>query len=294
MGEVIFRNNRAFVMDERWVTIGGEDNNGSGQHVLIKENGTIMAGFGKGRNVKNAFGGSQKSSGNKHEAKAREAGEYWLKTHYKEENDKNIKASVESVRSQMEHRLKSAEKNLRDAKKLGKPEIEKKFQEKYDEAKGELDALNKYYDGGEVHKKLEKLNNNPNNSRISKLKKPDALIRQDKIKNAYTEKAKAFSKREDELIKEGDEAYKEYLKKKTKKNKAIYENKQSEIDEKMNALMKEWKEERKKYTDAYFKNQKTFGKASGTVREVYGENDSGYKKLKSILEAYRKQKRGAK
>lgn len=73
MGEVIFRNNRAFVMDERWVTIGGEDNDGSGHHVLIKENGTITAGFGKGRNVKNAFGGSQKSSDNKHEAKSHEA-----------------------------------------------------------------------------------------------------------------------------------------------------------------------------------------------------------------------------
>lgn len=293
MGEVIFRNNRAFVMDERWITIGGEDNDGSGHHVLIKENGTITAGFGKGRNVKNAFGGSQKSSDNKHETKAREAVDYWLKTHYKEENDKNIKASVESVRSQMEHRLKSAEKNLRDAKKLGKPEIEKKFQEKYDEAKGELDALDKYYDGYRMKGDTSK-NSNENNPRISKLKKPEALIRQDKIKNAYTEKAKAFSKREDELIKEGDEAYKEYLKKKTKKNKAIYENKQSEIDGKMNALMKEWKEERRKYTDAYFKNQKTFGKAHGTVREVYGENDNGYEKLKSILEAYRKQKRGAK
>ena len=200
-------------MDERWVTIGGEDNDGSGQHVLIKENGTITAGFGKGRNVRNAFSGGKADTPEKRT---------------KEDTSKNAFGGSQ------------------------KP------------------------------------------SGVSKLNKPEALIRQDKIKNAYTEKAKAFSKREDELIKEGDEAYKEYLKKKTKKNKAIYENKQSEIDEKMNALMKEWKEERKKYTDAYFKNQKTFGKASGTVREVYGKNDSGYEELKSILEAHRKQKRGTK
>ena len=216
-------------MDERWVTIGGEDNNGSGQHVLIKENGTIMAGFGKGRNVKNAFGGSQKSSGNKHEAKAREAVEYWLKTHYKEENDKNIKASVESVRSQMEHRLKSAEKNLRDAKKLGKPEIEKKFQEKYDEAKGELDALNRYYDGGTVRNTF---NNLKEAGKIRPLDERKDLVPRhiakaykaiDKKRKEYNDERKALIKeskdRLDKILKtegEGDAFYKAYKEEKRK------------------------------------------------------------------------------
>ena len=155
MKRVIVSDGKAYVMDEQWITIGGEDEDGSGHHVLINGSGTIVAGFGTGRNVKNAFGGSEKSdksSGSKYESKARESVEYWLKTHYKTESDKNIKESVESVRSQMEHRVKSAEKNLRDAKSTGKPELIKKFQDKYDEAKGELDALNKYYDGGTVRK----------------------------------------------------------------------------------------------------------------------------------------------
>lgn len=155
MKRVIVSDGKAYIMDEQWITIGGEDEDGSGKHVLINSSGTIVAGFGKGRNVKNAFGGSEKSdksSGSKYESKARESVEYWLKTHYKTESDKNIKESVESVRSQMEHRVKSAEKNLRDAKGTGKPELIKKFQDKYDEAKGELDALNKYYDGGTVRK----------------------------------------------------------------------------------------------------------------------------------------------
>ena len=152
MKRVMVSDGKVYVTDDRWVTIGGEDEDGSGHHVLIKENGTIVAGFGKGKNVKNAFGGSEKSSGSKYEAKARESVEYWLKTHYKTESDKNIKESVESVRSQMEYRLKSAEKNLRDAKGTGKPELIKEFQDKYDEAKGMLDALNKYYDGGTIRK----------------------------------------------------------------------------------------------------------------------------------------------
>ena len=50
---------KVIISDERWVTIGGEDNDGSGQHVLIKENGNIVAGFGTGKNVKNAFGGGK-------------------------------------------------------------------------------------------------------------------------------------------------------------------------------------------------------------------------------------------
>ena len=69
MKQIFLRNGKVLIADEQWITIGGEDNDGSGHHVLIKENGTIVAGFGKGRNVKNAFGGSQKASGNKHENK---------------------------------------------------------------------------------------------------------------------------------------------------------------------------------------------------------------------------------
>lgn len=37
---------KIFVFDERWITINGEDNDGKGQHVLIKENGDIVAGLG--------------------------------------------------------------------------------------------------------------------------------------------------------------------------------------------------------------------------------------------------------
>lgn len=47
---------KVMVKDEQWITIGGEDNDGSGKHVLINGEGTIVAGFGKGKNVKNAFG----------------------------------------------------------------------------------------------------------------------------------------------------------------------------------------------------------------------------------------------
>ena len=162
MNKVIIKDGKAILYDDRWVTIGGEDEDGSGQHVLIKENGTIVAGFGTGKNVKNAFseksGESKGSAGGAkpeapkrdYEKEAREAVEYWHKTHYSKETGENIKASVENVRSQMESRLRKAEKNLNEAKRLGKPEIEKEFQDKYDEAKGQLDALNKYYDGGTV------------------------------------------------------------------------------------------------------------------------------------------------
>ena len=59
--EVYVRGNKAYVADDRWVTIGGKDNDGSGQHVKINGEGTITAGFGKGKNVKNAFGGKKVS-----------------------------------------------------------------------------------------------------------------------------------------------------------------------------------------------------------------------------------------
>ena len=59
MNKLFIKDGKAYVTDERWVTIGGEDNDGSGQHVLIKENGNIVAGFGTGKNVKNAFGGEK-------------------------------------------------------------------------------------------------------------------------------------------------------------------------------------------------------------------------------------------
>ena len=57
--KVFVSDGRVHVKDERWITIGGEDNDGSGQHVKIKENGTVVAGFGKGKNVRNAFGGGK-------------------------------------------------------------------------------------------------------------------------------------------------------------------------------------------------------------------------------------------
>ena len=52
-------NGKVYTGDERWVTIGGGDEDGGGHHVLIKENGTIVAGFGTGKNVRNAFGGKK-------------------------------------------------------------------------------------------------------------------------------------------------------------------------------------------------------------------------------------------
>lgn len=68
MNKVLIKDGKAILYDDRWVTIGGEDEDGSGQHVLIKENGTIVAGFGKGKNVKNAFSETNKESGAKHSA----------------------------------------------------------------------------------------------------------------------------------------------------------------------------------------------------------------------------------
>lgn len=59
---VIVQDGKVLVGDDRWITIGGEDEDGSGQHVLIKENGTITAGFGTGKNVKNVF--SEKNNEN--------------------------------------------------------------------------------------------------------------------------------------------------------------------------------------------------------------------------------------
>ena len=37
---------KVIIFDEHWITVNGEDNDGKGQHVLIKENGDIIAGLG--------------------------------------------------------------------------------------------------------------------------------------------------------------------------------------------------------------------------------------------------------
>lgn len=46
--KVIFPDNkkRTLIFDEQWITINGEDNDGKGQHVLIKENGDVVVGLG--------------------------------------------------------------------------------------------------------------------------------------------------------------------------------------------------------------------------------------------------------
>ena len=145
---------------DNWVTI-------SGAKVHLDEGGKINGGA-KGKFNGKSYSGTKKQrkpgagtntgtaeSSKKYESKAREAVEYWLHTHYKTESDKNIYASVESVRSQMEYYVKSAERNLNDAKKTGKEDLIKKYQDKFDEAKGTLEALNNYYDGGTVKKEPE-------------------------------------------------------------------------------------------------------------------------------------------
>ena len=44
---------KVIIFDEQWITVNGEDNDGKGQHVLIKENGDIIAGLGgKFKNLK--------------------------------------------------------------------------------------------------------------------------------------------------------------------------------------------------------------------------------------------------
>lgn len=239
MKRVIVSDGKAYVMDEQWITIGGEDEDGSGHHVLINGSGTIVAGFGTGRNVKNAFGGSDKSdksSGSKYESKARESVEYWLKTHYKTESDKNIKESVESVRSQMEHRVKSAEKNLRDAKGTGKPELIKKFQDKYDEAKGELDALNKYYDGGTVRKAdtPEKAN--------------------EAVKNKYSEyggyKAPEFRGTKEEIFKQATENVKKAEAEKRKRESAQAQKTLKNIDKRISKAKADGDEKQVSFLEA--------------------------------------------
>lgn len=141
---------------DNWVTI-------SGAKVHLDEGGKIDGGA-KGKFNGKSYSGTKKShksatgsseSSKKYESKAREAVEYWVNTHYKNPSDKNIKDSVESVRMQMESMVKSAERNLNDAKKTGKEDLIKKYQDKFDEAKGTLEALNNYYDGGTVKKEPE-------------------------------------------------------------------------------------------------------------------------------------------
>ena len=142
---------------DNWVTI-------SGAKVHLDEGGKIDGGA-KGKFNGKSYSGTKKShksatgsseSSKKYESKAREAVEYWVNTHYKNPSDKNIKDSVESVRMQMESMVKSAERNLNDAKKTGKEDLIKKYQDKFDEAKGTLEALNNYYDGGTVKKESAK------------------------------------------------------------------------------------------------------------------------------------------
>lgn len=142
---------------ENWVTI-------SGAKVHLDEGGKIDGGA-KGKFNGKSYSGTKKSrksatgsseSSKKYESKAREAVEYWVNTHYKNPSDKNIKDSVESVRMQMESMVKSAERNLNDAKKTGKEDLIKKYQDKFDEAKGTLESLNNYYDGGTVKKESAK------------------------------------------------------------------------------------------------------------------------------------------
>lgn len=134
MNKVFIKNGKAIVYDDRWVTIGGEDEDGSGQHVLIKENGTIVAGFGTGKNVKNAFSETNKESGAKPEANPEEpkekkslaTPEALLKS------NKNYKAWAES---EVERLRKERDQKYRDAYT---EEEGVKIVEKYDKEINEL------------------------------------------------------------------------------------------------------------------------------------------------------------
>ena len=46
--QILFPDNkkRILAFDDRWITINGEDNDGKGQHVYIKENGDVIFGLG--------------------------------------------------------------------------------------------------------------------------------------------------------------------------------------------------------------------------------------------------------
>lgn len=114
MKQVLVSNGKAYVTDERWVTIGGEDEDGGGQHVLIKENGTIVAGFGKGKNVKNAFGGGKADT----PEKANEA------VATKRTNISKFDRKIPTVEELQKARRKASPKNYY---KLGEAVSEKKF-----------------------------------------------------------------------------------------------------------------------------------------------------------------------
>ena len=43
---VICQDGCLYAQDDRWITVNGEDNEGKGQHVLIKEDGTVVGGLG--------------------------------------------------------------------------------------------------------------------------------------------------------------------------------------------------------------------------------------------------------
>lgn len=179
---------------DNWVTM-------KGSHVHL-ENGKIDGGAGgkfngqsyKGTKKQAHAGKSEESStfSKKYESKAREAVEYWVNTHYKNPSDKNIKESVDNVRSQMEHLLKTAERNLSDAKKTGKEELIKNYQDKYDEAKGTLEALNNYYDGGPVkeeQKNKSDKNISGTNTYVNNIQ--SAVNKRKEIENRYRELAYA-------------------------------------------------------------------------------------------------------
>lgn len=229
MGEVIFKNNRAFVTDERWVTIGGEDNDGSGQHVLIKENGTIAAGFGKGRNVKNAFGGGKADTPEKANETVKQKAFKEATARVTKRRSKEESAKIERAKET----LKDIDKRIAEAKADGDGKRVSFLEATKNSAKKAIRE--------EMHKKLEKLNNNPNNLNVSKLKeagkirpldeRKDLVPRHiakaykeiDKKSKEYNDERKALIKesknRLDKILKtegEGDAFYKAYKEEKRK------------------------------------------------------------------------------
>ena len=151
--KVIVSDGKAYVTDERWVTIGGEDNDGSGQHVLIKENGTIVAGFGTGRNVRNAFGKANTPE-KANEAVKQKKSEFDHKKASYDELENRLLKNREKLRNttnpQLQRRLINENHDLMTEmdNRWNKTEAAKKNEavKKAGEIKAKHDALRKEYD----------------------------------------------------------------------------------------------------------------------------------------------------
>lgn len=172
MRKVLISDGKVYVTDERWVTIGGEDEDGSGQHVLIKENGNIVAGFGTGKNVRSVFGEKKADTPGKANAAVKKASQI-AKNQVLNFRFNDPKAFADSE-AEAKEKLNKAREMAR------KYPTDKDAQRRLAEAKGYVDGYKERREKGQVPKSWEEREAKRKRERLDTPKKVNAAVRGDK------------------------------------------------------------------------------------------------------------------